>query len=59
MAAGKPMRESTGAGFRQVATPTRTRTPTLTPTPTPTRIPNPHEGRRVEKQLRRLLRQLP
>ena len=45
MAAGKPMRESTGAGFRQVATRTSTRTPTLTPTrtrtPTPTLTPNP------------------
>ena len=40
MAAGKPMRESTGAGFRQVATPTPTPTPT-TPTPTPSLYPNP------------------
>ena len=45
MAAGKPMRESTGAGFRQVATRTSTRTPTLTPTrtPTPTPTPNPNQ----------------
>ena len=48
MAAGKPMRESTGAGFRQVATRTSTRTPTLTPTrtrtptPTPNPTPNPN-----------------
>ena len=42
MAAGKPMRESTGAGFRQVATRTRTRTPTLTPNPTPTPSPDPN-----------------
>ena len=48
MAAGKPMRESTGAGFRQVATPTPTPTPTPTltpnpnPNPTPTPNPNPN-----------------
>ena len=42
MAAGKPMRESTGAGFRQVATPTPTPTPTPTLTPNPNPIPTPN-----------------